>query len=180
MCKKFAAYKVRKSENKTRTKRFINLNQAKNVHVLMGANALTPIEAEQFYKQVYAVADMFQKMSCQLHLTVCVRKMPVESKRMGIEVFDFKQVKCCSKKPKQSVITSFLGKKTDILINIAPFISYPLEHLAALSDASLKVALKLDNRPFQYDLQLQVDDITQSANKNLSALLFYLEKIQSK
>ncbi len=180
MCKKYAAYKVRKGENKTRVKRFINLNQAQNVHVLMGGNALTPMQTEQFYKQVYAVADMFKNASCYLHLTVCVRKMPVESKRMGIEVFDYKQVSFLSKKPKQSIVAPFLEKKTDILINLSPFVCYPLEHLAAMSDAPLKVAVKLEERPFLYDIQLQLDDIGQPFDKNLRALLFYLEKIQSK
>ncbi|MED9995841.1 MAG: hypothetical protein UFP03_03505 [Paludibacteraceae bacterium] len=180
MCKKYAAYRVRKNENKTRNKRFVNLKQAKSVHILMGANALTPMETEQFYKQVYAVADMFQSMLCKLYITVCVHKIPLESKRMGVDVFDSKQVKTFSKKPKQPIVTAFNDKKSDILINLTPFVCYPLEHLAALSDAPLKVALKVENRPFQYDLQLQVDDIAQEATKNLSALIFYLEKIQPK
>ncbi|MEE1184431.1 MAG: hypothetical protein UHZ06_08135, partial [Paludibacteraceae bacterium] len=147
---------------------------------LMAANALTPIETEQFYKQVYAVADLFQGMSCTWNITVCVRKMPVESKRFGVEVFDFKQVKCLSKKPKQPVVLAFTEKKSDILINLTPFVSYPIEHLAAMADAPLKVAVKLADRPFQYDLQLQVNDLEQDVCKNLKALLFYLEKIQSK
>ncbi len=177
---KYAARQVRKNQNKQRTKRFVNLKEVKSVHVLMAANALTPIETEQFYKQVYAVADLFQGMSCKWNITVCVRKMPVESKRFGVEVFDFKQVKCLSKKPKQPVAQTFAQKKSDILINLTPFVSYPIEHLAAISDASLKVAIKLEDRPFAYDLQLQIDDIEQNASKNLKALLFYLEKIQSK
>lgn len=177
---KLAIRKVRKTENKTRTKRFINLQQAKSVHVLMAADSLTPIETEQFYKQVYAVADVFQSMSCTLHLTVYVRKMPIESKRFGMEVFDNHQVSLFLKKPKQTIISSFLEKKSDILINLTSSVCYPLEYLAALSDAPFKVALKLDDRPISYDLQLQVDDINQAATKNLRALLYYLEKIQSK
>jgi hypothetical protein len=55
-----------------------------------------------------------------------------------------------------------------------------LEYLAAASDASLKIGLKVDNRPLPYDFQLQVEDMQQEMLKKLQAVLFYLEKIQSK
>ena len=177
---KYAARQVRKNQNKQRTKRFVNLKEAKSVHVLMAANALTPIETEQFYKQVYAVADLFQNMPCKLYITVCVRKMPVEAKRFHVNIFDNKKISWCVKRPKKEVMAAFNETKSDVLLNLSSELAYPLEYLAAASDASLKIGLKVDDRPLPYDFQLQVEDMQQEMLKKLQAVLFYLEKIQSK
>lgn len=176
---KYIDYQIRKRENKTRTKQFVNLSEVKNMHILIGATALNPLQTEQFYQQVYEVADLFQRMDCKIHITVCVKKMPTEAKRFNVSVFDYKQVGLF-KRPKEKLTQDFLQIPTDVLINLSASVCYPLEYLAAQSDASLKVAIKLPKRPFNYDFLLHPTDMQSSLVERLKAIFFYLEKIQSK
>lgn len=177
---KYIHYQIRKSQNKTRNKHFVNLSEVKNAVVLVGAEALTPMQTEQFYQQVYGVADYCQQRNIQVQIVVCVKKLPVEAKRFNVFVFDYKQVKCLSKCPKDAIVSHLNQSHSQVLINLTPFVSAPLEYLAALSDASLKVAIKVPERPFEYDFQLQVADTEQGLLSNLQSIFFYLEKIKSK
>lgn len=177
---KLTSYHIRKAENKARNKRFVNLADVKSMHILLGASALSPIESEKFYQQVYEMADWLQQQPYQVHITIYVRKMPIEAKRFNVSIFDSKKVSWCIKRPKKEVIDVFKEVKADVLLNLSADLAYPLEHLAAISDASLKVALKVEDRPLPYDFQLQVEDMQQEMLKKLQAVLFYLEKIQSR
>ena len=58
---KLICYQIRKAENKTRNKRFVNLADVKSMHILLGASDLSPIQSEQFYRQVYEMIDWLQK-----------------------------------------------------------------------------------------------------------------------
>lgn len=180
LLQKYIDYKICKTQNHTRNKCFVNLADAKSVHIIVGAESLTPMQTEQFYQQVYQLATLCQERNLKAHITVCVKKVPIEAKRFNVSVFDYKQVKWVSKQPKNEVIATFKQVKSDILINLTPFVSAPLEYLAAQSEASLKVAIKVSERPFDYDFQLSVDKTEQGLLANLQAIFFYLEKIKSK
>lgn len=177
---KYIHYQIRKAQNTARVKRFVNLSEANSMVVLVGAELLTPMQTEQFYQQVYQVADYCQQRNIKVQIWVCVKKVPVEAKRFNINVFDYKQVKMLSKQPKTAVWDAFKQTKPQVLINLTPFVLPPLEYLAAQSEAPLKVALKVPQRPFEYDFQLQIADTQQGLLPNLQALFFYLEKIKSK
>jgi hypothetical protein len=177
---KYIHYQIRKSQNKTRNKHFVNLSDVKHAVILVGAEALTPMQTEQFYQQVYEVSDYCQQRNIQVQIVVCVKKLPVEAKRFNVNVFDYKQVKLFSRRPKQLVIDAFMQHKPEVLINLTPFVSAPLEYLAAMSNAPLKVAIKVAERPFDYDFQLQIADAEQVILHKLQAIFFYLEKIKSK
>ena len=176
---KLICYQIRKAENKTRNKRFVNLADVKSMHILLGASDLSPIQSEQFYRQVYEMIDWLQKQPYQVQVTIYVRKMPVEAKRFHVNIFDNKKISWCVKRPKKEVMAAFNETKSDVLLNLSSELAYPLEYLAAASDASLKIGLKVDDRPLPYDFQLQVEDMQQEMLKKLQAVLFYLEKIQS-
>lgn len=180
ICQKYIHYRIRKLQNKTRNKCFVNLEQAKTIHLLVGAESLTPMQSEQFYQQVYELAALCQRKKLNAHITVCVKKIPLEAKRFNITVFDYKQVKIFSKLPKNHIIEAFQQIKPQVLINLTPFVCAPLEYLAAGSDASLKVAIKVPGRPFEYDFQLSVDNAENNLLQNVEAIFFYLQKIQSK
>ena len=109
-----------------------------------------------------------------------MRKRPVEAKRFHVNSFDNKKISWCVKRPQKEVMAAFNETKSDVLLNLSSELAYPLEYLAAASDASLKIGLKVDDRPLPYDFQLQVEDMQQEMLKKLQAVLFYLEKIQSK
>jgi hypothetical protein len=108
---------------------------------------------------------------------VCVNKTPVEQKRFNITVFDAKTCNFLTSEPSKDVFDIIEEEQSDLVINLSPQTSYPLEYLAEYSNAKLKISVLKTGKGAKYDMYFSSE--SESVKVVFESIKYYLQKIKA-
>ena len=108
---------------------------------------------------------------------VCVHKSPMEQKRFNITVFDAKTCNFFTSEPEKDIFDIAEEEESDVVINLSPQLSLPLEYLAENSDAKLKISVLKTGKGAKYDMYFSSE--SESVKEVFESIKYYLQKIKA-
>ena len=172
-----AAYKIKRLRKTERKKSYIDWDKTSRVLLLYSMNNLPEATASSIYSELYDVLDNCFDEKMNVRLMVCVNKTPVEQKRFNITVFDAKTCNFLTSEPSKDVFDIIEEEQSDLVINLSPQISYPLEYLAEYSDAKLKISVLKTGKGAKYDMYFS--SVSESVKEVFESIKYYLQKIKA-
>ena len=172
-----AGYKIKRLRKTERKKSYIDWDKTSRVLLLYSMNNLPEAIASSIYSELYDILDNCVDEKMNVRLVVCVNKSPVEQKRFNITVFDAKTCNFLTSEPKKDVFDIIEEEQSDLVINLSPQISYPLEYLAEYSDAKLKISVLKTGKGAKYDMYFSSE--SESVKEVFESIKYYLQKIKA-
>ena len=172
-----AGYKIKRLRKTERKKSYIDWDKTSRVLLLYSMNNLPEAIASSIYSELYDILDNCFGEKMNVRLVVCVNKSPVEQKRFNITVFDAKTCNFLTSEPKKDVFDIIEEEQSDLVINLSPQISYPLEYLAEYSDAKLKISVLKTGKGAKYDMYFSSE--SESVKEVFESIKYYLQKIKA-
>ena len=172
-----AGYKIKRLRKTERKKSYIDWDKTSRVLLLYSMNNLPEAIASSIYSELYDILDNCFDEKMNVRLVVCVNKSPVEQKRFNITVFDAKTCNFLTSEPKKDVFDIIEEEQSDLVINLSPQISYPLEYLAEHSDAKLKISVLKTGKGAKYDMYFSSE--SESVKEVFESIKYYLQKIKA-
>ncbi len=172
-----SGYKIKRLRKTERKKSYIDWDKTSRVLLLYSMNNLPESTASSIYSELYDILDNCFDEKMNVRLVVCVNKSPVEQKRFNITVFDAKTCNFLTSEPKKDVFDIIEEEQSDLVINLSPQISYPLEYLAEYSDAKLKISVLKTGKGAKYDMYFSSE--SESVKKIFESIKYYLQKIKA-
>ncbi len=172
-----AGYKIKKLRKTERKKSYIDWEKTGRVLLLYSISNKSEAEASNIYSELYDILDKFSEEKMNVRLIVCVGKSPLEQKRFNITVFDAKTCKLLTYEPPKDMFSVVEEEESDLLINLSPELSFPLEYLAEYSDAKLKVSVLKTGKGAKYDMYFSSE--SESVKEIFGSIKYYLQKIKA-
>ncbi|MEE0989802.1 MAG: hypothetical protein UIC45_00580 [Paludibacteraceae bacterium] len=172
-----AGYKIKKLRKTERKKSYIDWEKTGRVLLLYSMSNKSEAEASNIYSELYDILDKFSEEKMNVRLIVCVGKSPLEQKRFNITVFDTKTCKLLTYEPPKDMFSVVEEEESDLLINLSPELSFPLEYLAEYSDAKLKVSVLKTGKGAKYDMYFSSE--SESVKEIFGSIKYYLQKIKA-
>ncbi len=138
-------------ENNQRTRKLIHIESVKSIGILF------ELDDEQTYHIVHAEVIKWQDLQVKVKVLGYVREERLTLNIMPLLAFDFffeKQLNWY-KKPKAGKAEDFAGKEFDVLIDLNIHRQFPLQCIAAVSQAHLKVGIFDEMNDKTHDIMIQ-------------------------
>ena len=176
---KIALWMLSKLESKQK-RCFMNLSQIRSLHILYLIDKPLNIDAQKQYNDLYAILDFCMAQKIKTEITLFVDKSLEEQKRFNIHILTAKDFSKWTWKPLDATYADFMELDCEVLLNLSPKTCYPLEYLAAMSNAKFKIANKREIQGAKYDFMIEMQGEQDTTKSMFDTVMFYLEKIQSK
>ena len=172
-----AGYKIKKLRKTERKKSYIDWDKTHRVLLLYSLINTPEAVASRIYSELYDILDSCFDEKMNVRLMVCAHKSPMEQKRFNITVFDAKTCNFFTSEPEKDIYDIAEEEESDVVINLSPQLSLPLEYLAEFSDAKLKVSVLKTGKGAKYDMYFSPD--SESVKDVFESIKYYLQKIKA-
>ena len=172
-----AGYKIKKLRKTERKKSYIDWDKTHRVLLLYSLINTPEGVASRIYSELYDILDSCFDEKMNVRLMVCAHKSPMEQKRFNITVFDAKTCNFFTSEPEKDIYDIAEEEESDVVINLSPQLSLPLEYLAEFSDAKLKVSVLKTGKGAKYDMYFSPD--SESVKDVFESIKYYLQKIKA-
>ena len=172
-----AGYKIKKLRKTERKKSYIDWDRTHRVLLLYSLINTPEAVASRIYSELYDILDSCFDEKMNVRLMVCAHKSPMEQKRFNITVFDAKTCNFFTSEPEKDIYDIAEEEESDVVINLSPQLSLPLEYLAEFSDAKLKVSVLKTGKGAKYDMYFSPD--SESVKEVFESIKYYLQKIKA-
>lgn len=164
----------RKYKHNRRTKKAVNLHQARNIGIL-----IYPATIDE-YEQSKGFIEQLRNNGARITMLVYIDDDELNTyfkKNPKINIITYHELNWLYI-PCHPIVRRFINQDFDMLIDLSMQFSFPLIYITALSQAHFKVGLR--NRQHQYfDLMLDVGN-TRNRPYFLQQLSYYLQNIKTK
>jgi hypothetical protein len=174
---KFAQYKLKKLRKIERKRAYIDWNKIDRILLLYAINNASEAQSSMIYSELYEILDNCFDEKTNVRLVVYVNKSPIEQKRFNITVFDAKSCNALTYKPNLDILGIAEEEDSDVVINLSPTLSFPLEYLAENSDAKLKISVLKTGKGAKYDMYFSSE--SESVKEVFESIKYYLQKIKA-
>lgn len=172
-----AQYKINKLHKVDRRKSYIDWEKTNRVLLLYSMSNLPEAISSRIYSELYDILDNCFDEKMNVRLMVCVTKSSVEQKRFNITVFDSKTCNFLTSEPQNDIFDVAEEEQSDVVINLSPTLSYPLEYLAEYSEARLKISVLKAGKGAKYDMYFSSE--SDSVKEVFNSIKYYLKKIKA-
>ncbi len=170
-------YKIKKLRKTPRKKSYIDWSKINRILLLYSMQNASEAQASNIYSELYEMLDSCFDEKINVRLMVCVNKSPMEQKRFNISVFDAKTCNFFTSEPKKDIFDIAEEEQSDVVINLSPTLSFPLEYLAEYSDAKLKISVLKSGKGAKYDMYFSSE--SESVKEVFESIKYYLQKIKA-
>ena len=172
-----AGYKIKRIRKTQRKRSYVDWGKTHRVLLLYSMTNVPEAVASRIYSELYEILDGCFDEKMNVRLIVCVNKSPVEQKRFNITVFDAKTCNLFTSEPEKDIFDIAEEEESDVVINLSPELSLPLEYLAEYSDAKLKISVLKTGKGAKYDMYFSPD--SDSVKEVFESIKYYLQKIKA-
>jgi hypothetical protein len=172
-----AAYKIKRLRKTERKRSYIDWTKTSRVLLLYSMSNKSEATASNIYSELYEILDNCFDEKMNVRLMVCSYKSPVEQKRFNITVFDAKTCNIFTSEPQKDIFSIAEEEQSDLVINLSPQLSFPLEYLAEYSDAKLKISVLKTGKGAKYDMYFSSE--SESVKEVFESIKYYLQKIKA-
>lgn len=172
-----AGYKIKRIRKTERKRSYVDWGKTHRVLLLYSMTNVPEAVASRIYSELYEILDGCFDEKMNVRLMVCVNKSPVEQKRFNITVFDAKTCNFFTSEPEKDIFDIAEEEESDVVINLSPELSLPLEYLAEYSDAKLKISVLKTGKGAKYDMYFSPD--SDSVKEVFESIKYYLQKIKA-
>ena len=174
---KLAQYKINKLRKTERKRAYVDWDKINRILLLYSINNAPEAQSRKIYSELYEILDGCFDEKMNVRLMVCVNKSPVEQKRFNITVFDAKTCNFLTSEPEKDIFDIAEEEESDVVINLSPQLSLPLEYLAEHSDAKLKISVLKTGKGAKYDMYFSSE--SESVKEVFESIKYYLQKIKA-
>ena len=172
-----AGYKIKRLRKTERKRSYIDWTKTSRVLLLYSMSNKSEAEASNLYSELYEILDNCFDEKMNVRLMVCSHKSPIEQKRFNITVFDAKTCNIFTSEPQKDIFSIAEEEQSDLVINLSPQLSFPLEYLAEYSDAKLKISVLKTGKGAKYDMYFSSE--SESVKEIFESIKYYLQKIKA-
>ena len=172
-----AGYKIKRIRKTQRKRSYVDWDKTRRVLLLYSLINTPEAVASRIYSELYEILDGCFDEKMNVRLMVCAHKSPMEQKRFNITVFDAKTCNFFTSEPEKDIFDIAEEEESDVVINLSPQLSLPLEYLAEHSDAKLKISVLKTGKGAKYDMYFSSE--SESVKEVFESIKYYLQKIKA-
>lgn len=174
---KLAQYKINKLRKTERKRAYVDWDKINRILLLYSINNAPEAQSSRIYSELYEILDKCFNEKTNVRLMVCVNKSQLEQKRFNISVFDAKSCNALTYQPSEDILGITEEEDSDVVINLSPELSFPLEYIAERSDAKLKISALKTGKGAKYDMYFSSE--SDSVKEVFESIKYYLQKIKA-
>lgn len=167
-----------KSENANRDKRFMNWQSAASVQLLYALPSGFSEDFSPIATEIAKIASECRADKKRVYLVAYSDDGGFNLPFDNVTYINRKQLSFLSLSPRSEDLAEFAGYDADILINLTPAASGPIEYFAAASSARFKTALRRDGLSARYDFLITTGDRPSEPLNIFNTIKHYISKIE--